>query len=266
MALTVATALQAVGKGYNGNFREITSVLRGLINGDMLPEQSLAYLRARSYFEDDFLAAAIDARLSSTAGSGANTAAATTVAGAMNGTITMKSSDASGANSANATMLTFDQLNWKANQGGNVFEARLQVDVITNCYIFMGYTDTISTTVECPIGLTTVTPNSDADDAAGFMFDTSATNDFWHLGGVKATVDAAVINSNIAPVAATYQTLRVELDTSGGVTGYINGVLVGSIASALTATVGLTPALVISNRTATQKILTVDYIAANQNR
>lgn len=246
--------------------KDLEDFLRALVDGDIEGEFSLVDLRARSYFYDDFLAAAIEARLSSTAGSGTGNAAATTVAGAMNGTVTMKSASDNGTNAANGSSLTFDQLNWKANQGGCVFEARLQVDVITNCYMFVGFSDTISTTVECPTSLSGTTPASDATDAAGFVFDTAATNDFWHLSGVKTDVDAAVINTGNAPVAATYQTLRVELDASGAVYGYINGAFIGSIASALTATVGLTPIIVISNRSATQKIMTIDYIAAQQNR
>lgn len=266
MALTIATAQQLARQAYNGDFRAISNAISGIAAGDLWGELNLVDLRARSFFWDDFLAAAIEGRLSSTAGSGTGNAAATTVAGAMNGEITMKSASDNGTNAANGTALTFDQLNWKANQGGCVFEARLKVDVITNCYIFMGFTDTISTTVECPTSLSTLTPASDATDAAGFLFDTAATNDFWHLSGVKADTDAAVVNTNNAPVAATYQTLRVELDKSGALYGYIDGAYVGTIANALTATVGLTPAIVISNRTASQKILTVDYIAVQQNR
>ncbi|MER9912801.1 hypothetical protein NKJ71_19435 [Mesorhizobium sp. M0050] len=267
MALTLEQARRRVTaiRSKTGS-KDLDEALRALFDGDFEGEFNLVDLRARSFFYDDFLAAAIEARLSSTAGSGTGNAAATTVAGAMNGTVTMKSASDSGTNAANGTSLTFDQLNWKANQGGCIFEARLQVDVITNCYMFVGFSDTISTTVECPTSLSGTTPASDATDAAGFVFDTAATNAKWHLSGVKSDVDAAVVNSNNAPVAATYQTLRVELDAAGGVAGYINGAFIGYIANALTATVGLTPCIVISNRSATQKIMTLDYIAVEQNR
>lgn len=246
--------------------KDLEDILRAYIEGDIIPEHKLVDLRARSFIFDDFLAAAIEGRLSSTAGSGAGTAAATTVAAAMNGEVTITSSSANAAHSANASNLTFDQLNWKANQGGCVWEVRLKVDVITNCYMFVGWTDTISTTVEYPCGITGTTANSDASDAAGFVFDSLSTVVKWHLVGVKADTDATPVPSASAPVAATYQTLRIELDKSGGVKGFIDGALVGEIANALTATVGLTPTVVIGNTTATTKIGTLDYVAALQNR
>ncbi len=252
----------------NGDNRAIAEVLRAMSAGDIDAEMALIDLRARSFFYDDFLAAAIEARLSSTAGSGTANAAATTVAGAMNGEITMKTASDNGTHAANGSQLTFDQLNWKASQGGNVFEVRCKLDVVTSPALFIGYTDTISTTVEMPLFVTTTAIDSDATDAAGLIFDTGATVDKWYVGGVSNNTDSDPPTANyvLAPTADTYFTARVELDADGTVRGYIDGGLIGTVAAATRTTIGLTPCIAVGNNTGAQHVLTVDYIAALQNR
>ena len=218
-------------------------------------------------FFDDFLAAAIDARISSTAGSGAATEAATKVADSLSGEITLKSSTDDGINSANSTTITLDELNFKANQGGLVLETRLKIDAITVVALFVGFTNAISSTVELPLWKTADNIDSDAADACGIGFDTDGTTDEWFQGGVKATTDTAPTHSGSAPGINTYVTLRVEVSSAGAVTGYINGTAIGAAtANAVTATVALTPMIVVSSRSAAQRIMTIDYIWAQQNR
>lgn len=204
---------------------------------------------------------------SSTAGSGTATQVATTVANSLNGEVTMKSSTDDGANSANTTLLTGINLGWKANQGGLMMEARLKVDAITAVALFIGFTDTISTTVELPIFLTTTAIDSDATNACGVAFDTDGTTDQWFHGGVKADADTTPAYSGDAPVAATYVVVRVEVSTNGSVQGFINGKAIGEpVASAVTATTALTPCIAVSSRSAAARILTLDYVWVQQNR
>lgn len=213
-------------------------------------------------FFDDFLAGAnLDPRNSSTAGAGTGNAALTKVSNSLNGEATLTTSSASGTNAQNASNLTLDELNFKASGGGLAFETRLKIDVITNAVIMVGFTDTISTTVELPICKTNAadTQASDATDACGIFFDTQGTTDTFWLGGVKADVDVTPLDSTVAPVAATYITLRVEVSAAGAVTGYVNGTSIGTIANAVTTSVALTPTIVVSNRTASVKVLTIDY-------
>ena len=266
MALKLREARERIRSIFAKNGKDAADVIRAILDGDLEGDFNLLGLRARSFFYDDFLAAAIDGRLSSTAGAGTGNAVATTVAGAINGTVTLKSASDSGTTAQNGSMITFDQLNWKANQGGCFFEARLQVDVITNCYFFVGFTDTISTTVEYPLSLSSNAVASDATNAAGIVFDTSATTDVLTLCGVKADVDTAQVKSGIAPVAATYITLGVELTAAGAAIGYINGAKFGEVANAVTITTALTPCIAVGNRAAEQKVLTIDYLAVTQNR
>ena len=218
-------------------------------------------------FFDDFLAGAIEGRISSTGGSGANTQAATVVAGSLNGTITLTTSDADDTHAANSTNLTLDDLNFQAGNGGMTMEARIAVDDITAVAIFVGFTDVISTTVELPIFLNAADLDSDAANACGVIFDTDATTDEWCHGGVKANTDTTPAFSGTAPVNDTYVIVRVEVSAAGAVQGFINGTAIGAaVADAVTTTTPLTPCIVVSNRSAAQRVLTVDYIYAQQSR
>jgi hypothetical protein len=204
---------------------------------------------------------------STTAGSGTATEVATTVAASLNGEVTMKSSTDDGANSANSTTFTGINLGFKANSGGLAMEVRLKVDAITAVALFIGFTDTISTTVELPIFLVAGDIDSDATDACGVAFDTDGTTDQWFHGGVKNGTDTTPAYSGTAPVAATYVTVRVEVSATGAVQGFIDGVAIGNpVANAVTATVALTPMVVVSSRSAAARILTMDYIKVEQNR
>jgi hypothetical protein len=267
MALTLDQVRKRLShvRAKSGN-KDLDDVLRAIVEGDLELDATLIDLRARSFFWDDFLAAGIDARLSSTAGAGTGNAALTTVAGAENGQVTIKSASDDGTHAQNFSAATFDQLNWKANKGGLVWEMRAKISDVSEAYLFFGFTDTISTTVEGPIFMNAGVIDSDAADACGLVYDIDATTDVFYLGGVKNNTDTDPLSSGFAPADDTWFTLRVEVDVNGVVYGYINGALVGSVKDAVTATVALTPAIVIGNRSANQVTLTVDYIAAAQNR
>lgn len=235
------------------------------------PEAELASVdpSQKVTFFDDFLAAAIEGRISSTAGSGTGNEAATKVANSLSGEITLKSASDDGAHGANGTSLTLDELNFKANQGGLVLETRIKLDAITAVALFIGFTDVISSTVELPIYKTegADTVDSDADNACGVCFDTDGTTDEWFHAGTKATADTDPTHSGTAPSAGTYVTVRVEVSAAGAVTGYINGTPIGAAtANAITATTAITPCIVVANRSAAQRIATVDYLWVQQNR
>lgn len=217
-------------------------------------------------FYDDFLGDALDARWSGAAGS--DSPAAVSVATITTGGIaTVKTGDSNASVAADTSSLTHG-LNWKASGGNLVFEARCKVDAITNVKLFIGWTDTLATTtLEVPINMTTGTLTTTATDACGFMFDTAATNVKWQLTGVANDVDASVINSNVAPTAATYQIFKIELTTSGAATFYIDNVKYGSLSGAVTPSVLLTP--VFCARAAgdtTPKSLDIDYVWISQTR
>ena len=202
-------------------------------------------------------------------GSGANTAIATTVANSLNGEVTITSSTADGANSANAANITGINLGYKANQGGLVVEARLKINDIVEAYIFVGFTDVIGTTVEHPLDFTDASNTliSDATNACGIVFSGNSTTQQWCHGGVKANTDTTAAFSGTAPVNATYVVLRVEVSAAGAVQGFVNGTAIGAaVAAATTITTAMTPAVIVSNTAAAATIMTLDYIWVQQDR
>lgn len=161
-------------------------------------------------------------------------------------------------------------LDWKANQGGLILEARVKLSQITTIAVYVGFTDQTGA-LEMPIqsaaSADTITTN--ATDGCGFMFDTSMSTDNWWCVGVANDVDATAQNTGLAPVAATYEVLRVELSTTGVATFWRNGKQVGTgnMSGAVTATVALTPVIAGFNRTTSAApTITADYILVAGNR
>ena len=205
---------------------------------------------------------------SSTAGSGTTPIIATTVAGSINGEVTLKSATTDAATiAAVGASLTGINLGYKANQGGLTLEARLKIDDVDKAYLFVGFTDVISSTVEGPIFLVAADIDSDAADACGVGYDVDGTTKQFFHGGVKADVDTVPAYSGAPPVTDTYFTVRVEVSAAGAVQGFIDDVAIGAaVANAVTETVALTPAIVIGTRSTGQVIATIDYIKVSQNR
>jgi hypothetical protein len=160
-------------------------------------------------------------------------------------------------------------LDWEADAGGLILEARVKLSLITNIAVFVGFTDQTAA-LEMPIqsAASADTFTTNATDAVGFMFDTSMATDNWWLAGVANDVDATQQNSTIAPVAATYEVFRIEVDTNGKASFYRNGLQVGvSMTGAVTKTVPLTPVVAGFNRTTTgTPTITVDYLHVAASR
>lgn len=156
---------------------------------------------------------------------------------------------------------------WKANQNSAsdklVFETRINLSKITNIACFVGFTDQTAA-LEMPIhsaaSANTITTN--ATDAVGFFFDTSMTDDTWWIAGVANDVDATHQNTTFAPVASTYETLRVEVNSDGSAHFFRNGVIVGTkMTGTVTPTIALTPVIAGFNRTTSGNgTITADYV------
>ena len=206
-------------------------------------------------------------RWSSTAGSGTGNQVATTVANSLNGEVTLTTSSADAAIAANGTTFTGINLGYKANQGGLVMEARVAIDDVSEAVIFIGFTDTISTTVELPIFLVAAAIDSDATDACGIGYDVDGTTKQFFHGGVKAGTDTTPVYLGSAPTDGVYFIARVEVSAAGAVQGFINGVAIGNpVPNAATITTALTPAIIVANRSANAVVATVDYVMVQQNR
>lgn len=221
---------------------------------------------AKVRFLDDFLGDLLVDEWTPITGTDPQAVAVAIVAGALNGTAAMTSGDSNpGVTAADACGMTLGR-NWLASSGGLVFEARVKIDNIATVYAFVGFTNTIA--LERPIesnGTTGLTAT--AADCVGWLFDTNGTDpDCWMTAGAKAST-ATARTKGTAPVNDTYSTLRVEVDTAGTASFYQDGALIATVANSVTASVALTPVLIVMERAvaATRK-LTADYVYVQQNR
>ena len=213
----------------------------------------------------DFLGDALEDEILAGVGSGTGNAVALSVG--VNGRAEIKTSSADAAIGANGSSLSLGALNWRADQGGLMMEARIQVDNIAGEMVFVGFTDALASTVEAPIFLNAADLDSDADNACGVLFDTAGTTAQWCQGGVKATTDTAPAYSGAAPVAATWYTVRVEVSAAGAVQGFVNDVAIGpAVANAITVTTPVCPIIFVANRGAAARNVLVDYLHVQANR
>jgi hypothetical protein len=143
-----------------------------------------------------------------------------------------------------------------------VVEFRFQLNDVENVAIFAGLTDSADEgAATMPFALSVATLTSTASDAAGFLFDTDQTLDYWNIVNVKANTDAFTqLASTYTPAAATDVVLRVALDTIGKAYYYYNGVQVGVKANATTAATALIPFFGIKNMSATSHVATLKYV------
>lgn len=216
------------------------------------------------YFTD-FLGDALEDELLAGIGSGTGNAVAISIG--QYGRAEIKTSSADAAIGANGSSLGLGALNWKANQGGLMMETRIQIDNIAAVMVFIGFTDTLGSTVEAPIFLTAADLDSDATDACGVLFDTDGTTAQWCHGGVANGTDTVPAYIGAAPVAATWYKVRVEVSAAGAVQGFIDDVAIGPpVASAVTATVALVPQIFVANRGGAVRNVLVDYLYVQADR
>lgn len=181
-------------------------------------------------------------------------------------TLVMVTGDAGTGFAADGTQAIGDT-GYTLAAGAIVLEARVKLSAITNAAFYFGLTDqkaALEIPIESAASADTITTN--ATDAIGFMFDTSMSTDNIWLVGVNNNVDETAQNSATAPVAGAYITLRIETDTSGNATFYINGVAVGSQMTTAAATgVTLYPTLAAMARSTASRTFTADYLYLRQD-
>jgi hypothetical protein len=245
---------------------DVTGAVTGAINSVPVAESQAADPSQKCTFFDDFLGDLLKDELISGVGGGTGNAVAL-IAGSQGGAVQIKTSSADAADTANISSLGLGALSFRADAGGLVMEARLQIDAITAVAVFIGFTDVLNSTIEMPIFLLAADIDSTATNACGVLFDTDATTDQWCHGGVKADVDTVPAFSGAAPAAATYYTVRVEVSAAGAVQGFIDDVAIGApVANAVTITTPLCPVIVANNRGAAARNVLVDYLWVQQNR
>jgi hypothetical protein len=194
-----------------------------------------------------------------------------TISAAVGGEVAMTTGDdVAGSMAVNGVQLD-SNLNWRGTVGVEmVFEVRVKLNAITNVALFVGLTDQVAA-LEMPFTLAAGDAlTSNATDAVGWLFDTGADTDNWWLVGVANDVDATKQNSAIAPVAGTYETLRVQVLYDGSAVFYRNGIKVGTtmtgaLRSYPTAPT-MTPVIAAFSRSTASRLVTADYVYLQQNR
>ena len=239
------------------------------------PEGQTADPSAKVTLFDDFLTATLDNAIwPDGEGSDAQSVGPVVVAAVLEGAIAAVSGN---ANSATTTVDTAGtsgaDLNWTTANGGLAMETRIQVDDITNCSFFAGFTDRVVSDggTEMPIDASGTNNDLDASgaatDAAGIIFDTEFVTDptLIHLGATSGGTPGAIVVGTLSPSNDTYVTLRVTINAARTLEGFVDGTSIGTIATAL-ADVALTPIVVVRSRTTALRTIQIDYIWAQQDR
>lgn len=210
---------------------------------------------------DDFLGDVLADQWNGRVGSDPQCVTPTILADQVRGVVRAVTGDDAAATMAVNGVQLERALNWSANQGGLVLEAKVKMSAITAAAVFVGLTDQVAA-LEMPFTLGAGNAlTSNASDAVGVLFDTAADTDTWWLVGVAADVDAAKQDTTLAPVADTYETWRIELSSAGVATFYRNGVAIGTtMTGAVTASVALTPVIAAFSRGAASRNIDSDYI------
>ena len=174
-------------------------------------------------------------------------------------------------------MAFLDNLNFTGSRAAGM-AIRLQPDAITTVRIETGFTDSVSAdamiAADASGAALTIGNGNDnsmnASDAAFWIFDTDGETE-WRTGGVKAGAETTLGSPGFAPVAATYETLIVQLtdDMAEFIRLDANGkeTYRGAIASAITAATKVTPFVAVQLLTGSiDRNLKIDYIAYWQRR
>lgn len=141
------------------------------------------------------------------------------------------------------------------------FAARIKLSAITNVMVFAGFTDVLpTTTLELPIELNAGNTTTNATDAVGLVFDTSATLDNIKSVSVANDVDGTTVDSGVAPVADTFFDVLIEVQPDGTAKTFLNGTLVAT--HTIRTAVNLCPIIVGCARTTATRDVTVDLLGA----
>ncbi len=211
-------------------------------------------------FYDDFLGDALDARWAPSGDNGGTEA----ITAGTGGTATLTT----GATDDDRSILASD-LNWYCAQNP-VVEIRAKINTITTAGIVLGFNDAITEANDTmPFEITAAAAtlvNGKCTDGVAFVFDTDGSVDKWYMAATKADAEGTPVITAYAPVAATYETFRIALNTLGDATFYRNGALVGRQPACITTTAPLCIFMGLISRSAGARILTVDYVKAWQDR
>lgn len=217
---------------------------------------------------DDFLGDALDGRYTTSCDGGT----VSIVCGGIDGILRFATSTTDNEMCEVAMRPAF-----RTQDGSMAMEVYTEMSAITTNSVNFGFNDDESEASNTlPVTLCGTTFTSNAGTFVGFVFDTDATNDFWHAfavdGNTDTTVAIATLNTGVAPVAGTKQLLRIELQDKGACNlsdaqFFIDGLLVVTIPNAVTRGTALGPWLGAESRLAcASRNICTDYLLVQKSR
>lgn len=213
---------------------------------------------------DDFLGLTLDSTCDWTSAA-EGTANAVEIAAALSGVLRLNTGTAADKRNNVAS-----SLNWAGSQNVT-FETRVKTTTSdAGLLLVAGLTDAVDEGAgKLPFkddSLATGTIDAWADDAAMFGVRAETSDDIYALA-VKAAGTPVSADTGTDLVLATWMTLRIQIDTSGNCRFYIDGVLVATHATAITASdplCGFVGGLITTGSTAA--LVDIDYIRIWQDR
>ncbi len=251
--------------------QQVTVSRRLEFKGDANQEANVRgnFATEKCYIYDDFTGADISTYWTQVEDNGGTVAIGTTAAvagsgSAVNGSFTITT----GGTDDDRGML-YGSLNFIAEKNP-VMEARVKISRITLASFGVGFSDAVTEGDNVqPFSVNGTTVTDTASNGAAIVFDTDADDDyFWIVNSNATSQGGNVLGSQYVPVADTYVTLRVAIDSAGNADYFINGVQVGhkALAVAITSAATLCPYVSCINRAGAALVLTCDYIRCWQDR
>lgn len=238
------------------------------ITGNITASGEVKSIAKVSYFDDFLYQTLLETSTPWILNKGSDGAAADPViAAAEDGKIVLTAGAGDGSTAQDGSQIVC-AIPMQADSGGLVFETKLHINTaITGVSVIAGFTDV--TTLEEPATIATATITTNATDMAAFVYDDGATSKTWFAVAVDGdTDDTGNGTTGSAPVAATDQTLRIEVSADGAtILFYIDGVLKKTLSGAA----GVSPdvnlyATIIVCGTGETGSIDVDYIYVAVNR
>lgn len=158
------------------------------------------------------------------------------------------------------------ELVWEASKSCGM-EARVSQGDVDATALVVGFTDSQSESAGLlPVGLSAVTLTTTASDCAVFYQDAAATTDDIRCVSVKANVDGTAHTTSTTLTDADYHVYRVEINASGDVDYWLDGVHIATDTAAITTTADLCAYVGGANREAAVNTFLIDYIRVWEGR
>lgn len=186
----------------------------------------------------------------------------------LNGQITLETSDAADGDSLYIATETCFKPSVNAPM---VLEVRCETNALTYRQLYIGWTGTMADTQsDIASGSGTAITLTESNQC-GFLYDVALTTDIeWHMvhkgGTTTGVLDSELLNSGVTPVINQMNILRIEIDNNGTARWYIDGVLLKTLAGAVSPTAVFAACAGAICTDAYKAKLTLDYMAVEANR